>query len=242
MFPKFLVNYFYKIGLDAKKKRSSNLKALSEVYKNAVYLDCGCAEGDLTMLIAKKIGTKKIFGLDINLESIKEAKKRGISVVSADLNGKMPFKDEMFDVITSVQVIEHLYNTDMFIKELYRICKKGGYVLLSTENLASWHNIFALMLGLQPSTGPHLSDYYSVGFHPLFEKHHENTKNSDRHNAGKHINVITRDALHKLCIAYGFKIEDEKSSGFYPFSGHISSILANFDRRHALTVLFKLRK
>lgn len=242
MFVKYITDYLYKIGIDAKEKRTANLKALCEVNNNAIYLDCGCNDGKLTLALARKIGTKKIFGLDRDKNAMNIAKKKGINVSSADLNKKMPFKDKTFDVITNVEVIEHLYDTDMFIKELYRVCKKGGYILMATENLASWHNIFALILGMQPSTGPHISNYYPIGFHPLKEKHLEEAGNPRVWNSDKHINVVTRDALRKLCIAYGFKLEDEKSSGFYPFLGFISNLFASFDKNHALTVLLKLRK
>lgn len=242
MIKRLIIDYLYKAGEYAKEKRSSNLKTLCELNKDALYLDCGCSDGKLTMSLAKKIKTKKIFGIDVDQKAIKLSKKKGIEVISGDLNRTMPFKEETFDVITAVEVIEHLYDTDTFIKELYRVCKKGGYVLIATENLASWHNIFALMLGMQPSTGPNISNYYPVGFHPLYKKHLENAPKSDVWNSDKHINVITRDALRKLCHAYGFKIEEEKSSGFYPFSGRISDLFANIDKNHALTVLLKLRK
>lgn len=242
MVTKFLIDYLYRIGVDAKEKRTANLKAFCEENKNAVYLDCGCNDGKLTLVLAKKIGTKTIFGLDRDAHAMNIARKEGVKVNSVDLNKKMPFKDEAFDVITNIEVIEHLYDTDMFIKELYRVCKKGGYILMATENLASWHNIFALILGMQPSTGPHVSSYYPIGFHPLKERHLEEAGNSEVWNSDKHINVVTRDALRKLCIAHGFKIEDEKSSGFYPFSGFISQFLAGLDKNHALTILLKLRK
>ena len=139
-------------------------------------------------------------------------------------------------------MIEHLYNSDVFVSEIYRILKKGGYAIIGTENLASWHNIFALIFGLQPSTGPHISDIYPIGFHPLCYKQTKGIEKGKKWNTDKHINVGTRKALIKLFTYHGFEIEKEKPSGFYPFPGKLSDFFARIDSSHALTILIKLRK
>lgn len=236
--------------MDAWKKREENLIDLCDVKKDASYLDCGFSDGDLTLKVSKKIKTKKIYGIDVDPNYLKMAKKKGINAFYGNLNEKLPLEDETFDVITAIEVIEHLYNTDTFLKELFRICKKNGHVIIGTENLASWHNIFALVLGFQPSTGPWISDFYSIGFHPLHHKHLEIVRKKkrlslvDKHvnEVDKHINVMTRDALRKLCVAHGFTIENEKALGFYPFTGFIADALAKLDKQHALTIILKLRK
>ncbi len=48
------------------------------------------------------------------------------------------------------EVIEHLYNSDLVISEIYRILKRNGILILSTPNLASWINRLVLLLGYQP--------------------------------------------------------------------------------------------
>ena len=52
--------------------------------------------------------------------------------------------------MVSNQVIEHLADTDVFVAEIARVLEPGGYAVISTENLASWHNVFALVFGWQP--------------------------------------------------------------------------------------------
>lgn len=234
--------YLYTIGKEAGEKRERNLLSLLEKNENAAYLDCGCYTGKLTLEVAKKIQTKKVFGIDIDDWAIKESKKKGINVVKGDLNEKLPFQNNTFDVITAVEVIEHLHNTDMFVKELFRVTKKGGYVVIATENLASWHNIFALALGMQPSTGPHISSYHPVFFHPLFKEHKERAKKKEKWFLRGHINVLTRDAFYKVFRAYGFVPEEERLSGFYPFPGFLSDVFSQIDKKHALTILVKFRK
>ena len=50
------------------------------------------------------------------------------------------------------EVIEHLYNSDLVLSEIYRVLKKGdnGILILSTPNLSSWISRLALFMGYQP--------------------------------------------------------------------------------------------
>lgn len=239
---RILLKYLYNIGQQAGKNREENLLSLLEKNPNAVLLDCGCYDGELTLKIAQKIGTKNIHGVDIDPEMIQISRKKGIKVTRKDLNGQMPFKDETFDVVTAFQVIEHLYNTDMFVSELRRITKENGYILISTENLASWHNIFSLILGYQPPTGPHISSYHPVFFSPLKGEHERRSQIKKGWFIRGHINVLTRDAFGKIFDAYGFRIDEERLSGFYPFPSPLSDILCKIDKGHVLTILAKMRK
>jgi 2-polyprenyl-3-methyl-5-hydroxy-6-metoxy-1,4-benzoquinol methylase len=58
---------------------------------------------------------------------------------AADLNGTFPFENETFDYIVGTEVIEHLENPWHLMRELYRITKPGGVVILSTPNLHNWY-------------------------------------------------------------------------------------------------------
>ena len=75
---------------------------------------------------------------------------RGVEVVSADLNGRVPLPDGSAQAIVANQIIEHLRDTDSFLEEIKRVLKPGGVVALSTENISSWHNLLAASLGWQP--------------------------------------------------------------------------------------------
>ena len=46
----------------------------------------------------------------------------------------LPYDDFTFDVVVSLEVIEHLENTEFYLSELYRVLKFGGYVIISTPN------------------------------------------------------------------------------------------------------------
>ena len=70
--------------------------------------------------------------------------------IEADLNGVLPLSDESVDVVIASHVIEHINDTDMFVKEMYRVLRGGGYALVATPNLAAWYNVLFLILGQQP--------------------------------------------------------------------------------------------
>jgi len=72
-------------------------------------------------------------------------------------------------VVWAEEVIEHIYDTDYFVREVYRVLKGSGVFILSTPNLASLINRFRLLFGLQPRyvqfsiEGPGHIRYYTVG-------------------------------------------------------------------------------
>ncbi len=51
----------------------------------------------------------------------------GVDVV-ADIEKELPFEDNYFDEVYSDNVLEHVENLDMLLKELHRICKKEGLI------------------------------------------------------------------------------------------------------------------
>lgn len=145
--------YYNCLLRSAASEVADNKKALFETKnKSAKILDLGVNDGAELLQWASHIGSKHLYGVDIEGERLKQALKRGINCIQMDLNNLLPFKNGTFDVVYSSCVIEHLLNLDLFVKEVHRILKPGGYSVVHTENLSGWHNIFALVLGFQAST------------------------------------------------------------------------------------------
>lgn len=218
------------------KENQSTILKLLEKNKKAIVLDLGCDDGAWTMAVSKKIGSKKIYGVEMVRSRSRIAKNHGIDVFEADLNSSLPFKDDFFDVVHANQVIEHLYNTDNFIEETHRILKPGGYAIISTENLSSWHNVFALSLGYQPFSMSNYSKKGNIG-NPLALWKNKTSENSALI-AWQHNRLFSFYGLIDLAKKFGFKVEKVFTSGYYPLWGKFSRI----DKIHGHWITLKIRK
>lgn len=210
------------------------LLAAVERNEGACILDCGCNDGGFTKKMAERIGTSQIYGIECVEEVAKVAESKGIKVHHADLNKRLSIEDETFDFVCANQSIEHVHDTDMFIKEVYRVLKKGGYALVSTPNLASLHNVIALVFGKQPFPA-HVSNEIIVGtlLTPLYYKHPD---------AQAHIRVFTSDAMKQLFEYHGFKAEKVMGVAYYPFPIALGKLLSRVDKKHAVYLTMKMRK
>lgn len=229
-----LRQYMHRIFERAVEQNLTNILGLIERDPKAVLLDCGCDDGAITKKIAAKAGTSKVHGIEINPAGIAGAASNGINAEPADLNGRLPFNDGSFDVVCANQIIEHLHNTEMFLDEIHRVLKKGGYAVISTENLASWHNILALLLGWQPFSLTNVSAQHLGIGNPLAL--HRGKRIS--HEAWQHLRVFSFRGLKELFELKGFRMERLLGAGYFPLPG----LFAAVDPRHAAFLTAKLRK
>lgn len=228
---KYLITYSEIYQFDSVKKQL----AMLESNKEGVFLDCGCGYGDSTLLFAEKIGTKDIFGLDLRDDTVLVASKRGIEVIKADLNHSFPYKNETFDVVNAGLVVAFLYDIDNFIMEAYRVLKPGGYLIISSDNLACWSSIVSLMLGFQ-DIHSQISTYYRIGnpLSPDYKKKHL------AHYG--HLKVPAYRSLKDILEIYGFNVENIDGAGYAPFPRRLASFLSSLDVQHSKFVVMKARK
>lgn len=228
-------NLLKKIWHQAASENNRNLAMLLKKNPQARVLDLGCDDGRLVKKrIEKFVGSDDIWGVDIDKKVLEKAKKRGIKTFCQDLNKLLPFKDNFFDIVQANQIIEHLWDTDKFLSEVYRVLKKEGYFLVSTENISSWHNLFALLLGFQAP-----SQDISSKFRPAnpFTLCQERPRPWTAHQR-----VFTFNGLKKLLEIYGFKVEKSLAAGYYPFPSFLAKVLARLDPTHAAFFCVKARK
>ena len=162
------------------------------------YLDVGCGDGEITRVIAQRLQAKYTYGIDKNVKRLQKAAKKGIKVFKLDLNReKFPFPNNYIDVITSLEVIEHLENPDNMLKEIHRVLKPSGFFILSTPNLASWTNRVWLLLGAQPT-------YCEVSTEIAIPSLLEHSPKLRRPMG--HIRLFTLHALKYVLMYHGFNV------------------------------------
>lgn len=197
-------------------------------------LDLGCADGAVTLRIAERVRAGEVHGVELIPELAERARAAGVTVVGADLGEPLPFADASFDVVHSNQVIEHLPRTDRFMREIRRVLRPDGYAIVSTNNLASWHNIGSLVLGYQP-TPCHVSDERIIG-NPM-----NVVAGAPGAEGQMHLRVFTGRALAELAALHGLDADLERTAGYYPFPPRIARLLTRLDPRHGAFLVQRYR-
>lgn len=101
-------------------------------------LDFGCGPGSFLLCVARLC--QEIVGVDISQQHIKRA---GKAIAEAGLtNGRvlcteplrLPFDDDDFDVLFMIDVVHHLEDVHMTMREVFRVLKPGGQVIIYEPN------------------------------------------------------------------------------------------------------------
>jgi len=126
-----------------KFRQLSNLKA------NKVVLEIGCGNGTGTKLIQKYFSPKKIYAVDIDEKMLKKAQKKNndtnIIFEIADVT-KLPYADNTFDAIFDFGMIHHIVEWKVCLKELKRVLKPNGELILEDLSIESFETFFGIFL------------------------------------------------------------------------------------------------
>lgn len=233
-----LINSYLKtIWLDSAITNNKKIHSLIEASEKSTILDIGCASGGTTKRYLKNTIIKpQIFGIDIKMNLLRKAHGRGLSVILANAEHKLPFQSNSFDIAIANQIIEHLVNIDTFVTEIYRVLKPKGYAIISTENLSSWHNLSALLLGWQ-AFSQHISLKRNIG-NPL----RLGTQYKNRKMGQIHFKIFTSRGLKEILEINNFKVEGFYGAGYYPSPPILSKILSHIDPVHSAFIGCKARK
>ena len=109
-------------------------RVASLIDKKDIVLECACGTGAITKRIAANC--KKLLATDLSTGMLKRVKKKcrglnNVTIKRADIM-KLGFKDGSFDKVVAGNVIHLLDDPQAAIKELVRVCKNGGKIIIPT--------------------------------------------------------------------------------------------------------------
>lgn len=141
-------SFFTSHNLNLKESRLRKVHKMILKEKPGSLLDIGCGKGDFSALFVNE--GWKVWGIDLDSSIADEASKKGLNAVVHNVSTRLPFEDNFFDCVLAGEVIEHLVDTDFFLKEVFRVLKKEGSAIITTPNLASFENKVRILFGIYP--------------------------------------------------------------------------------------------
>ncbi|MBD2743505.1 class I SAM-dependent methyltransferase [Coleofasciculus sp. FACHB-1120] len=115
------------------------------------FFDVGC--GNLSNLVTLQNLFNKGFGIDIVAYPTWKLLEDKLSTYQHNLNSEsLPFPNEMFDAVTILMVLEHVFDPFTVIEEISRVTKVKGYLVINVPNIAYIKHRLGLLVGKLPIT------------------------------------------------------------------------------------------
>jgi len=120
-------------------------------------VDLGLARG-LLLERFRRYPDAELSGIEIAPDEIDHARTRGLEPVSHFINlfegnqmvARLPFDDDFADVVLAGEILEHIVDTESFLREIHRVLRPGGVTVLSTPNILWWKHRLVLLGGGYP--------------------------------------------------------------------------------------------
>ena len=121
-------------------------------------LTVGCGSAQDLWYLARD---NEIYGMDYANSGLEVARSHGVNVRTGDLNSNasLPFEDEFFDIVVCKDILEHLLDPMAVVREVKRVLKTDGYLIVSVPN----HFCLPMRLRIFAGRG--------IVYHSLMEDH-----------------------------------------------------------------------
>jgi glycosyltransferase involved in cell wall biosynthesis len=148
-------------------------------------LDLGCSGG----LFASRVRAAGHHVTGVDLVEVPGVRERTDHFIKARLDEGIPGEaGDGFDIIVAADVIEHLPNPDLVLRDMCRVLRPGGQVLLSVPNFEHWYPRTRVAAGL-----------FGYDRRGILDE--------------THLRFFTRRTLRRLVRASGFDILEEHATG-----------------------------
>ncbi len=108
-------------------------------------LDVGCGDGR-TMSRFLTARARSCVGVDVSARAVESAQALGVDARVIEDAGALPFPDGSFDLVTCIEVLEHLFQPQDAAAEILRVLRPGGHLLVTVPNVAHWRHRFDFAL------------------------------------------------------------------------------------------------
>ncbi|MBN2142808.1 class I SAM-dependent methyltransferase [Candidatus Woesearchaeota archaeon] len=185
-------------------------------------LDVGSWNGMLLRLLMQR-GVIP-FAVDISPSSVKYLHSQGITARQVDLSdGRIPFASRAFDAVIMSETIEHIFDGQHALDEVYRVLKKGGSLYITTHNTFNVFMRLKFLLGMVPTPSLDVSD---------------------KTTCGEHIRIFNEKTLKRLLYQAGFKCTKLKDRSFLAIklAGSIRLVEPPFKSLFSNHIFFVVKK
>jgi|ERR1043166_3117699 SAM-dependent methyltransferase len=117
--------------------------------RRARILDVGCGTG-ANLLLLSQFGEAE--GVDVSPDALRFCRERGLHNVNLGAAESLPYADQEFDLVTAFDVVEHLDDDVAALREMRRVLRPGGRVLLFVPT-------FMFLWGVQDDVSHHRRRY-----------------------------------------------------------------------------------
>jgi ubiquinone/menaquinone biosynthesis C-methylase UbiE len=148
-------------------------------------LEVGCGDASFTKSLAEY--SPRVTAIDISADQI-ELNARAhpeIAFIQHDVAERFPFEDETFDVIWCSEVLEHLFDPGLALREMHRVMASGGKLLVTVPYHGLFKNVLIALFRWDEHFAPH----------------------------NPHIRFFTRNTLSQLVASTGFHQIETRTCG-----------------------------
>ena len=175
-------------------------------------LDVGCGTG-ANLLMLSKFGDAE--GVDVSEDALAFCRERGLANVKLGAAEALPYNDGTFDLVTALDVVEHLDDDLAGLREMRRVLRPGGRVLLFVPT-------FMFLWGLQDDVSNHRRRYRMPELQRVLEQAGFEVERTTYANITFFMPIL---AMRKLMRLTGIKAESENNINVSALNGVLARVL-----------------